>query len=184
MGMVIGMTIIGLPLSCLIAGILTRGIRRRKDLTKLRKGLIWVWASYALLVFFATVGVDLLILGPAAFHPPVHLINVVPFVWIQETYQMGVARMIEQLLLNIVMFVPLGFLTPVCFPKFRSLRTSLLSMTGYSLTIEILQFFIGRSADIDDLIMNTLGGILGWLIFCAVRRTQPGREKLLKDFSE
>ena len=41
-----------------------------------------------------------------------------------------------------------------------------------------------RPADIDDLIMNTLGGILGWLIFCAVRRTQPGREKLLKDFSE
>ena len=123
-------------------------------------------------------------LGPAAFHPPVHLINVVPFVWIQETYQMGFARMIEQLLLNIVMFVPLGFLTPVCFPKFRPLRPCLLSLTGYSLTIEILQFFIGRSADIDDLIMNTLGGILGWLIFCAVRRTQPGREKLLKDFSE
>ena len=57
--------------------------------------------------------------GPSAFHPPVHLINVVPFVWIQETYQMGVARMIEQLLLNIAMFVPLGFLAPVCFPKFR-----------------------------------------------------------------
>ena len=97
---------------------------------------------------------------------------------------MGFARMIEQLLLNIVMFVPLGFLTPVCFPKFRPLRPCLFSLTGYSLTIEILQFFIGRSADIDDLIMNTLGGILGWLLFCAVRRTQLGREKLLKDFSE
>ena len=59
MGMVIGMMIIGLPLSCLIAGFLTRGIRRRKNLTKLRKGLIWVWASYALLVFFATVGAKL-----------------------------------------------------------------------------------------------------------------------------
>lgn len=43
------------------------------------------------------------------------------------------------------------------------------------MTIEILQYFIGRSADIDDLIMNTLGGILGWLIFCVVQRTRAGK---------
>ena len=175
MGMVIGITIIGLPLSCLIAGFLTRGIRQRKDLTKVRKGLIWAGASYALLVFFATVGLDLILFGPSAFHPPVHLINVVPFGWIQETYQMGVARMIEQLLLNIAMFVPLGFLAPVCFPKFRKWRVCLIWLMGYSLTIEILQYFIGRSADIDDLIMNTLGAILGWMLFCVVQRTRAGK---------
>ena len=31
--------------------------------------------------------------------------------------------------------------------------------------IETMQYFIGRSADIDDVIMNTIGGLLGYLLF-------------------
>lgn len=181
MGMVIGISIIGVPISCLAAWFFTCRYRRRTDRTKIRKLMVWGLVAYGLLVFFATVGLDLIMFGPYAFLPSVHLVNFIPFVWIQETYQMGFARMIEQLLLNIAMFVPLGFLIPVCLPQCRKAGICLISLAGSSLFIEVLQYFIGRSADIDDLIMNVAGGMLGWLIFKALQNTKWGKEVLLKD---
>ena len=38
-------------------------------------------------------------------------------------------------------------------------------MLLFSFLIEFIQYFIGRSADIDDLILNTLGAMLGYFIF-------------------
>ena len=37
---------------------------------------------------------------------------------------------------------------------------------GVSCLIEFLQLFLGRSVDVDDLILNTLGGLMGYLLFC------------------
>ena len=34
--------------------------------------------------------------------------------------------------------------------------------------IEFLQLFLGRSVDVDDVILNTLGGLLGYLLFCFI----------------
>lgn len=36
--------------------------------------------------------------------------------------------------------------------------------------IETLQYFIGRSCDVDDLIMNTAGGLIGWGLFAGASR--------------
>lgn len=65
---------------------------------------------------------------------------------------------------NIVWFVPLGMALPQVFPKCRFLRTVLLGMV-LSLSIEGLQylFFTGIS-DVDDVIFNTLGAAIGWLL--------------------
>lgn len=38
-------------------------------------------------------------------------------------------------------------------------------MLIFSFSIEFIQYFIGRSADIDDLILNTLGGMLGFGVY-------------------
>ena len=64
-----------------------------------------------------------------------------------------------------LMFVPLGFLLPVVFKNFRSTFKTTLLVFLFSFSIEVIQYFIGRSADIDDLILNTLGGIIGYGIF-------------------
>ena len=55
--------------------------------------------------------------GPLNFHPAVHHLNLKPFVWVTECYDAGPAVMAAQLLLNIAMFLPLGFLLPIamCF---------------------------------------------------------------------
>jgi glycopeptide antibiotics resistance protein len=99
------------------------------------------------------------------FHPPVKMVNVFPFNWRHETWTMGSAKMIAQIVANILMFVPLGFLLPVVFPKLRRCIMTLACILLTSLSIEILQYYIGRSADIDDLIQNFTGGAIGYLLF-------------------
>jgi glycopeptide antibiotics resistance protein len=67
-------------------------------------------------------------------------------------------------LLNIALFVPLGFLLPVLWKKFRKFSNTLSFCFGASLFIELAQIFTYRATDINDLIANTLGGVLGYLL--------------------
>ncbi|MCI9400325.1 MAG: VanZ family protein [Lachnospiraceae bacterium] len=117
------------------------------------------------------------------FHPEYHFLNLVPFIWLQETYLMGTTRMIEQLLLNIAMFLPYGFLLPCVFTPLRKLRWQILVVIATTTFIETIQYFIGRSADIDDVIMNTIGGVLGYLCFIIAEKLQTviSYKKRIKD---
>lgn len=73
-------------------------------------------------------------------------------------------------LLNIVLFMPLGFLLPLLKPSVDSIRKAASAGLMFSFTIEILQLVIritlgnGRSTDINDLIANTAGSVLGFVI--------------------
>ncbi len=61
---------------------------------------------------------------------------------------------------NIALFVPLGFLLPVAFKKLKWWQVDLICL-GTTCTVELIQPFFGRACDIDDIIMNTLGGVIG-----------------------
>jgi len=67
--------------------------------------------------------------------------------------------------LNIVLFVPLGFFLPLLYKKYS--RISNIALTGFlfSLSIEIVQMFGRGSTDINDLITNTIGASLGYFIY-------------------
>ncbi|MEW4430962.1 VanZ family protein [Paenibacillus pabuli] len=73
-------------------------------------------------------------------------------------------------LLNIVLFMPLGFLLPLLKPSVDSIRKAAAAGLMLSFSIEILQLVIritlgnGRSTDINDLIANTAGSVLGFVI--------------------
>ena len=84
-------------------------------------------------------------------------LHLIPFNFITETWLMSIA--------NILMFLPLGFIFPIAFAKMRKLWSTTICMMLFSFLIEFIQYFVGRSADIDDLMLNTLGGILGYLVF-------------------
>ena len=85
------------------------------------------------------------------------------------TYAYGEKLVNSQFMLNIFMFVPLGFLLPLVINKksFGFIAT-LFSCLGITLAIEFIQYIIGRVADIDDVIANTLGVIVGFCIFAIV----------------
>lgn len=73
-------------------------------------------------------------------------------------------RFFLQLGLNAVLFLPFGFLLPVLWRKCRSWNTTVSAGFLTSLGIEGLQLFCFRATDVDDLIMNTLGTFLGFLM--------------------
>lgn len=94
-----------------------------------------------------------------------HALNLKPFNWLSSIPITGLRNAIMQYVLNIMMFIPLGFFLPVVFYGelnfFKTAGISFLVTFG----IETIQYFIGRSSDIDDIIANLIGGILGYLIF-------------------
>ena len=84
-------------------------------------------------------------------------INIIPLRWIGS----GVLTYIE----NIILFMPLGFLLPFTWEKYESIwKTSLFGLF-LSFSIEFSQLFNWRVSDIDDLMMNTIGTVFGYLIF-------------------
>lgn len=94
-----------------------------------------------------------------------HSLNIIPFKSITGTWLMSERKKITQIIANVLMFVPLGFILPVAFKKIRIWGRTSICVILFSFSIEFIQYFIGRSADIDDLMLNTLGGILGYLIY-------------------
>ena len=91
-----------------------------------------------------------------------HILNLRPFAWLAAPYRMGPARMAVQLLCNVLMFVPFGLLLPVAFPACRRFAATALLCLGLTLAVETAQYFIGRAADVDDVMMNLLGGMAGY----------------------
>lgn len=77
------------------------------------------------------------------------------------------------LLGNIVMFLPIGFFAALLWRGATWKRMLLLGFLT-SLFIECWQLLIGRSFDVDDLLLNTLGVLLGALLCQALRRLFPG----------
>ena len=92
-------------------------------------------------------------------------LNIIPLYSITQTWLMGSRKKITQIIANVFMFVPPGFICPAAFPGARKWWKTTAYMAIFSFGIEFVQYFIGRTADIDDFILNTLGGLLGYLIF-------------------
>lgn len=65
---------------------------------------------------------------------------------------------------NILCFIPLGLLPPLLFPEVKRNQT-ILSGILLSVICEFGQYFIARYSCIDDILLNTLGTILGYQIF-------------------
>ncbi|WP_412675356.1 VanZ family protein [Bacillus mycoides] len=68
-------------------------------------------------------------------------------------------------LLNIVLFMPFGFLLPTIWPQFRKMTNTVCAGFLFSLAIELNQLLNNRITDIDDLFTNTLGAIVGYIIY-------------------
>lgn len=73
---------------------------------------------------------------------------------------------IGMLILNFLLFVPYGFLLPCVFKNLKSNGKKVL-LIGFitSFSIEFLQLFGGRFAEIDDILVNSLGVFVGFVIF-------------------
>ena len=164
----IGYIILGVLLIVIVA-ILYMPIyfRLRNKVALIRQICFIGLAGTFFVIIFATLLLDIIsgIHMGNLFHPAIKMLNLVPLNWLHDTWKMGTEKMVTQIVANILMFVPLGFLLPVVFHKLRPSINTLSCILVTSFSIELLQYFIGRSADIDDLIQNFIGGTIGYLFF-------------------
>lgn len=95
--------------------------------------------------------------------------NLIPFKTIQlywNAENLNLNIRIENLVGNIIGFVPFGFILPMLVKRFQKLIMVLIATCYLSFVYEGLQFLTGfGSFDVDDLILNTLGGILGYFAY-------------------
>ena len=99
-------------------------------------------------------------------HPYVPM-NLVPFIDVLS----GRGDFVRQVVLNIIMTVPFGFLFPLTQGRMAKFGRTVLACLLLSLSIEILQPLINdsRSSDITDLITNVMGGIAGYGIYTLLK---------------
>ncbi len=78
---------------------------------------------------------------------------------------------LKNLLRNIIPFIPFGLLLPITYKKFSSMISVFFTGLASILLIEIFQFFTKLgSFDVDDIILNMIGIVCGYLMFLVVGR--------------
>ncbi len=97
--------------------------------------------------------------------------------------QVGFFAMFTNLFGNVIIFMPFGFFMPMA-SKYRSFLATTFSSFGLSLCVETFQLVtkVG-SFDVDDLLLNTIGGVAGYLAFvicAAIRRKHDNKTKRKK----
>lgn len=100
-----------------------------------------------------------------------HFFNPIPRIFLEDLAWN--LRNMPYVILNVVFFLPLGAALPFVLKKSHKKRTILFGLL-YSLLIEaVVQPFIGRDGNIDDFLCNTLGTVLGYLLYLLIKRVFP-----------
>ena len=124
------------------------------------KSLMYLYIVLVLYVTIMPIAVSLQNISITAYKP----MNMVPF----DDYLRGRGDALRQIILNVVMMVPFGFLLPTITGRrffFCVFMTFL-----FSLSIELVQPLMGnRTSDVTDLITNTVGGIIGYILYLIFR---------------
>ena len=157
--------IVSLPLVLIFVFILDRQRAKRK----------WLWMVLlvlylnAMYIVIGVPGVQYICWDPT--------VNLIPF-------QDFTSSNIEGMILNAVMFAPLGFLLPAYFQRYRQWNHTLFAGIATSLTAELIQLFTLRATYVDDLIMNTLGTLVGFLLAKLIFRHRSAVYRGRKDWLE
>ena len=107
--------------------------------------------------------------------------NLVPFTEITR-YKFGSNAFMYNVIGNILLFVPFGYFVSGYIKASKVSHILAVSIIS-SLTVEVVQLQIGRSFDIDDILLNVTGAIAGFLLYiglCAIKKHLP--KFLQRDF--
>ncbi|MEK4228175.1 VanZ family protein [Solibacillus sp. FSL H8-0538] len=153
---------------------------RRVHLNLVRELLLALFSLYAIAISSQTIiphwsiGVDS---ETGKLFVDMHLrqyksYNFVPFSTI-EMYFVGVGDTASQWSLisvynlagNVILFVPIGLFVPLLWQRWRTWLGILMVAIAVPFFIEFIQYFIGRSSDVDDLILNAVGIMWGYFVY-------------------
>lgn len=118
-----------------------------------------MYAYLSLVLYFTMMPVVVSI--PSMLDHPYTPMNLVPFIDVS----LGRGDFFRQVLLNVIMTMPFGFLFPLTRDRRARFGATVFSCFLLSLGIELLQPFFDRSSDVTDLITNVTGGALGYGLY-------------------
>ena len=131
-----------------------------------KKGLLdkAQFAAFIVLVIWSSIVLFLTVLGRRS-KPDTYGFNLVLFSSYQGLFDEANSAVLSTALLNILLFVPIGFTLSVVFKNKHRLLIPLLISFGFSLLIETCQLLLQSGFfELDDLFHNTLGGLIGILL--------------------
>lgn len=105
-------------------------------------------------------------------------LNIVPFTEIFR-YEIGSTLFMFNVIGNILIFVPFGYFVSGYVKATRFSHILVISVIS-SLTVELVQLQIGRSFDIDDIILNVIGSIIGFLLFIGLTAIKKHLPKIFQ----
>ena len=94
-------------------------------------------------------------------------INLVPFKEMTR-YSIGSKSFFYNVIGNIVLFIPFGYFVSSYLNAKKTHQIFIIS-TLISLTAELIQFKIGRAFDVDDIILNVIGSLIGFLVYLGLK---------------
>ena len=104
--------------------------------------------------------------------------NIIPFKEIFR-YSIFSSMFYRNVIGNMMMFIPYGFFVSYFLKLDKSKQAIFLSFIT-SITIEVTQLIIGRVFDVDDILLNVLGGILGFLIYKLLKSVKDRLPKIFR----
>lgn len=95
-------------------------------------------------------------------------------------YEFGSRLFFKNVIGNMIMFMPYGFFIGY-FLKINKNKTAIILSIITSLTIELTQLKIGRVFDIDDILLNVFGGLIGFCMYKFITKIRDRLPEFLKN---
>ncbi|MBC8062575.1 MAG: VanZ family protein [Clostridiaceae bacterium] len=157
--------------------------RKYKEIKTSKYRELGVIALMYSLIFIITVtiGISIFFMNVQYISENIHYsiesINLIPFKGILDTPLLDGLNISAHNLVNffgnVSMFIPLGFCTALLSQKEKRKKNTILTGVVVSISVEIIQIFAIRSLDINDIILNILGALLGLKLLNLLEKPLP-----------
>lgn len=148
-------------------------IKNRKEVLFYREILLLFFMIYVLCLFQIVTFEDPMI---ATYD---NHFNLIPLKEILR-YSFGSRLFFKNVIGNLVMFVPYGFFASY-YTKMDNKRYAFILILFASVTIEMTQLAIGRVFDIDDIILNVIGGMIGYGVYRMLSKLGDSLPKIFQN---
>ena len=132
---------------------ITYVIKNKKKFILYEELLSLIFVIYILMFFQIVTSQDVISYGN----------NFIPFKELTR-YKLGSSLFFRNIIGNILLFMPYGFFSSY-YLRLEKKRSAFLLVLIVSLSIECVQLVIGRCFDVDDILLNLIGGMIGYFIY-------------------
>ena len=148
---------------------LTKVIINKDHFTFYKEFYNFLFIIYILLLYYLLLSTEKAASG----------INLIPFKEMTR-YSIGSELFFYNVVGNIVLFIPFGYFVSD-YLKAKKIHHILIVSILISLTAETIQYKIGRAFDVDDIILNVIGAILGFMFYISIQAIKNHLPKFLQN---